>query len=147
MFQVEKVKVTRHEEKTVPIGLMTVKAMIDKQRYKIIEVVDADTEKTYDMIQARRRGLIDLKTNEYIYPQTKERISLEEAIDIELVIVEFEENEELNNNEKVNEVETRTYAIDHVVDLKRKTKVPVHHAMKRGLIDAEDWKLSQQCHW
>ena len=128
---------TRHEEKTRAIGLMTIKALIDKQRYKIVEVVDADTEKSYDMIQARRKGLIDLKTNEYVYSQTKDRISLDEAIDKELVIVEFEQTVEDNNNERMDEIESRTYAVNYVVDLMKKTKVPFYQAMKRGLIDPE----------
>ena len=138
-FQVEKVKVTKHEEKAAATGLMTIKATVEKQRYKIIEVIDASTEKSYTLVQARRRGFIDLKTNEYVFPETKERISLADAIDEELVIVEFEETEEVNNNETSDddELETRTYAIKYVLDQKRQTKVPFHQAVKRGLIDAE----------
>ena len=133
--QVEKVKVTRHEEVTKAMGLVTIKAMIDKHRYRIVEVIDASTDKSYGMVQARRMGLIDLKTNEYVYPQTKHRISLDEAIDKELVIVDFVENGEENNNEKDGQLETMTYAINYVVDQKKQTKIPFHEAMRRGLID------------
>ena len=137
-FQVEKVRVTKHEGKAAAMGLMTIKATIEKQRYKIVEVIDADTEKSYTLVQARRRGLIDLKTNEYVYPETKERIPLDDAIDKGLVIVEFEETEEVNNNEASDdELETRTYAIKYVLDQKRQTEVPFHQAVKRGLINAE----------
>ena len=138
-FQVEKVRVTKHEEKVATMGLMTIKATVEKQRYKIVKVIDASTEKSYTLVQARRRGLIDLKTNEYVDPETKERIPLADAIDEGLVIVEFEETEEVNNNETSDEdeLETRTYAIKCVLDQKRQTKVPFRQAMKRGLIDAE----------
>ena len=124
-FQVEKVRVTKHEGKASATGLMTIKATIEKQRYKIVEVIDADTEKSYTLVQARRRGLIDLKTNEYFYPETKERIPLDDAIDEGLVIVEFEETEEVNNDEASDdELETRTYAIKYVLDQKDKLKYP-----------------------
>ena len=138
LLQVEKVKVTRHGgRKSEPTGLMTIKATVDKQKYKIVEVIDFDTDKSYSLVQARRRGLIDLKTNEYVFTDINERISLEDAIEEGLVIVEFEEAEEVNNNETDDELETRTYGINYVVDQKRKSKVPFEKAIKRGLIDAK----------
>ena len=136
-FQVEKVRVTKHKGKAAATGLMTIKATVEKQRYKIVQVIDAVTEKSYTLVQARRRGLIDLKTNEYVYPETKERIPLDDAIDEGLVIVEFEETVVNNNEASDDELETRTYAIKYVLDQKRQTKVPFHQAVKRGLIDAE----------
>lgn len=121
---------TKHHEETKAIGLITIKSMIDKRHYNIMKVIDVNTGKSYGMMQARRKGLLDLKTNHYVNTKTKEQIPLDDAIEQELVIVDFEsENEDP-------EFETKTYAINYVVDQKRKRKVPFYEAVQMGLINA-----------
>ncbi len=103
--------------------------MIDKRHYNIMKVIDVNTGKSYGMMAARRKGLLDLKHNHYVNPKTKETMNLDDAIEKELVIVDFEsENEDP-------EFETKTYAINYVVDQKKKRKVPFYEAVKMGLID------------
>lgn len=129
-IKVETVRVTKHTEETKAIGLITIKSMIDKRHYNIMKVIDCNTGKSFGMMQARRKGILDLKTNHYVNLKTKERIPLDDAIEQELVIVDFEsENEDP-------EFETKTYAINYVVDQKRKRKVPFYEAVQMGLINA-----------
>ena len=83
------------------------------------------------MMAARDKGILDLRTNEYVDSKTKERISLDKAIETELVTVNFDSD----NNEP--EIVRKTYAINYVVDQKKKEKVPFYEAVQMGLINAE----------
>ena len=136
-LEVELARMTKSKPSGQPTGLMTIRAMIEKRRYRIVEVIDDVTDESYTLIQARRRGMIDLKTQEYVFSDTGERIPLDEAIGEGLVTVEFEEEiEDVNNNEKEEapELETRTYAINSVVDQQKRKNVSFPEAMERGLI-------------
>lgn len=130
-LQVETVRVTKHDEHAKAIGLITIKSIIDKLHYNIAKVLDPNTGKSYDMMAARNKGILDLRTNEYVDSKTKERISLDKAIETELVTVNFDSD----NNEP--EIVKKTYAINYVVDQKKKEKVPFYEAVQMGLINAE----------
>ncbi len=140
LFQVANAAVSNPKSKRSPkpTGLMTIRAMIEKHQYNVLEVIDAFTGESYTLIGARSRGLIDLKTQEYVYSHTGERIPMDEAIDEGLVVVEFEISGDENNNERdkeaEREVETRTYAISSVVDQKNRRNVSFPMAMCRRLL-------------
>ena len=124
-------KVIKHFEHAKAIGLITIKSIIDKLRYNIANVFDPNTGKSYDMMTAREKGILDLRNNEYVDSKTKERISLDRAIETDLVTVNFDSD----NNEP--EIVKKTYAINYVVDQKKKEKVPFYEAVQMGLINAE----------
>ena len=126
----ETVRVTKHDEQTKAIGLVTIKSVIEKLHYNITKVFDPYTGKSYSMMQARNKGILDLRTNHYINPKSKERITLDRAIETELVTVNFDPD----NNEP--EIVSKTYAINYVVDQKKKVKVPFYEAVQMGLINA-----------
>ncbi len=58
-------------------------------------------------------------------------MTLDEAIDKELIIVTFD------GKDKKPETEVKVYAINYVVDQRKKTKVPFYEALQQGLIDEE----------
>ena len=124
-------RVTKHDEHTKAIGLITIKSVIEKLHYNIAKVLDPNIGKSYDMMQARNKGILDLRTNQYVDSKTEERISLDRAIETELVTVNFSSD----NNEP--EIVTKTYAINYVVDQKKKVKVPFYEAVQMALINAE----------
>ncbi len=62
---------------------------------------------------------------------TKKAMTLDEAIDKELIIVTFD------GKDKKPETEVKVYAINYVVDQRKKSKVPFYEALQLGLINEE----------
>ena len=58
-------------------------------------MVDAVTDKHLSVEEAVREGIFDQKKGVYRNKNTKEELSLADALDSGLLIVEFEENAEL----------------------------------------------------
>ncbi len=122
---------TKHDEHTKAIGLITIRSVIEKLRCNITAVKDRNTGQVHTMLEAREKGILDLRNNQYVDSSTKGTMTLDEAIERELVVVNFE------SDDNKPEIVTKSFAVNFVVDQKKKEKVPFYEAVQRGLINAE----------
>ncbi len=129
--QVETVRVTCHDEHTEAIGLVTIKSVIQKLRYNIAQVKDKQSGRLYTMLEARNKGILDLRNNQYIDSRTKTVMTLDRAIELELMKINFD----CDDNEP--EIVTKSFAINFVVDQQQKKKIPFYEAVQMGLFNTE----------
>ena len=78
--------------------------MHDQKEYSLIWLL-----MTSSYLQAQRRGLIDEQTGSFFNTATGRRMTIDEAIDVGLIFIEFE-------SESLPQTETKTYAVSAVVD-------------------------------
>jgi len=94
-------------------------------------VVDALTEKQLSVDEAIKTGILNQARGVYRNTRDNQDMTLADALDSGLLIVEFDKDAP----EVAPEVVTRTYAIHAVVDQRSKTKVSFSEAVRKGLID------------
>ncbi|XP_059163588.1 dystonin-like isoform X2 [Physella acuta] len=110
-------------------GLITIKITKETRPYSITGVIDPKTEEKLSVTQAAALNILDTHSSTY-RTESGDKIPIADAIHSGLVIVEYQEGEELIKPETV----TKTYAVHGVVDQKKKTKVSFSDAIRDGLL-------------
>ena len=133
LIMVEFVSSKRSQEKKQDIGLITIKTMKESRPYAVHTVVDAKTDEHMTVDEAIERNILDQNKGVYIDNRNKSELSLADAIDSGLLLVEFDEEADVGKPQQV----VKTYAIHAVVDAKKKVKVPFSVAVRQRLFDKE----------
>lgn len=137
-IKVEFTRTNKSVEKKSDIGLITIKTYKESRPFNVKAVVDAKTERQMPVEEAIRAGIMDQKRGIYINKNTKEELSLSDALDSGLLIVEFENDAENNKTTTdPSEYVSKTYAIHAVIDTKTKARKSFSEAIDAGLIDQE----------
>lgn len=119
------------EEKS-SYGIISVTESVDNRPFTITGVIDPKTDNEISVEDAYKKGILDRSASTYT-TEKGEKMKIRDAIDSGLVKAEFKG--EFTNGEKE---ETKTYAVNAVIDKKLKRKVSFHQAMSSGLLMAED---------
>lgn len=130
-IKVEQETTTKSKEETKAIGLITIKTKVDNRQYTISGVVDSVTGRQLTPDEAREKGILDEAHGHYIITSTGERIPLDNAVQGGWILVDYEPEPDIP------EFESKTFAVNAVVDQQKKKKVPFYEAVKNGLIDRE----------
>jgi len=131
LIKVEYTSATRTEEKTKAVGLITIKTKVDNREYSITGAFDAGKGEKVDYDESLKRGIISEDASTFKNTSSNEVSTLEVAIDQGWVFVEYDpEGPEPT-------FETKTYAVNAVVDQAEKKKVPFMEAVRKGLIERE----------
>ena len=77
-------------ERRKDLALVTIKTVIESRPYVIRAVVDANSERRMDVEEAVRANILDQKRGIYVNSNTKEELTLADALDSGLLEVEFE---------------------------------------------------------
>ena len=133
LILVEFVSAKRTQEKKQDIGLITLKTMKETRPYAVHTVVDAKTDQHMTVDEAIDKNILDQNKGVYIDRRNNSAMSLADAIDSGLLLVEFDETAKVSKPEQV----TKTYAIHGVVDARRKAKIPFSQAVRQKLFDKE----------
>jgi len=134
-IKVEFTTVKKSEEKKRDIDLLTIKTYKESRPYTIKAVIDAASEKKLSVDEAVRQGIFDQKHGVYRNKNTNEELSLGDALDSGLLIVEFESDPDLKAHEP--EIETKTYAVSGVYDLATKKRLSYTEAVQAGIINPD----------
>jgi len=97
VIQVELTTTNKSTEKKSDMGLITIKTHSESRPFSIRGVVDATTERQLSVDDAIRAGILDQKRGVYKNSLTKREMSIRDALDSKLLIVEFEHYDELQN--------------------------------------------------
>ncbi|KAK2171446.1 hypothetical protein NP493_1064g00073 [Ridgeia piscesae] len=120
---------SKSQEKKKAVGIITVRTAIDRRKFTVRLVTDAVTTDRVDLAEARKRGIVDEDETTFTVTTTGEQMDLRTAAQIGWIQVDYEDDEEEL------EIEEKTYAVNAVVDQRRKIKIPFLEAVSRGLID------------
>lgn len=132
-IKVEFTTTKKSKEKTRDVGLITIKTYKETRPYTVKGVVDARTDRKLSIDDAVERGILDLKVGTCKNTDTGAMLSLADALDSGLLMVEFDKEAEHTEPEIV----TKTYAIHAVVNLVEKKRVSFTEAVRSGLINQE----------
>jgi len=132
-IKVEFTTTKKSAEKRHDIGLITLKTHKESRPYSVKSVVDAKTDQHLTVDDAIRKGILDQQNSVYVNPVDGVSMSLADALDSGLLIVEFDTDAEV----LAPEVVTKTYAIHAVVDQRKKAKVSFSEAVKDKLLDKD----------
>lgn len=132
LIQIEYATTTKTQEKVESIGLITIRTQIDNHEYSITGAVDTRSGERLDADEARRREAIDESAGYFIDLSTGTRYPLDDAIDRGWVFAQYDD--EASGEPQF---ETKTYAINAVVDQSIRKAVPFVEAIRKGLIDKE----------
>lgn len=130
-IKVEFTQTKRSEEKRQDIGLITITIEKESRPYTVKNVLDAKTDEKLSVDEAVRRNILNQKEGTYFNSLNDTSMTLSEALDSGLLVVEFDTEAEVSDPEVI----TRTYAIHSIVDQKRKKKVSFNEALKLDLFD------------
>lgn len=130
-IKVEYTTTRKLAEKTTAVGLITIKTKKEDTAYTILGAIDPSTGEKVDLDEAVKRGLLDTAAGYFNITTSKEQIPMVDAIESGWVQAKYE----TESGEP--EYETKTYAVNSVVDQRLKKKVPFHEAVRKGLIDRE----------
>jgi len=133
LIKVEFTTTKKSEEKRHDIGLITLKTHKESRPYTVKAVVDATTDEHLTVDDAIKRGILDQSNGIYINPRDKAHMSLADALDSGLLIVEFDTEAVVAEPEVVE----KTYAIHAVVDQRKRAKITFSEAIQGGLLDKE----------
>ncbi|ESO92871.1 hypothetical protein LOTGIDRAFT_232953 [Lottia gigantea] len=123
-------KKIREEKKE--FGLITVKVTKENRPYTILGVLDPATEEKLSVSKAVEKKILNTRESTY-KTEHGEKMSIADAISSGLVLVEYHK---AHGNEKP-VVESKTYAVNGVIDQKNKQKVPFAEAIKIGILDKD----------
>lgn len=130
-IKVESVAVKKSAEKRSDVGLITVRTQRESRPYAVKAVVDARTEEQLSVDEAIQKEILNQHNGTVINTLIQKSMSLSDAIDSGLLIVEFDEDYPETESENI----TITYSIHGVVDQRQQNKVSFSQAVRRGLID------------
>lgn len=136
-IKVEMTTTKKSAEKRRDIGLITIRIAKESRPYTIKGVVDAKTERQMSVDEATRNGILDQKKGVYRNLNTKEELGLGDALDSGLLVVEFEGDNSEAKTPREPEIETKTYAVHAVIDMKNRNRVGFAEAVQQGLINSD----------
>ncbi len=131
LIAVEFTSTKKSLEKRSDVGLITIRTHRESRPYTVKAVLDAESDEQLTVDQAIANGILDQANGIYKNKRDKMDMSLADALDSGLLIVEFDESAKLAAPESV----TVTYAIHAVVDMSTKSKVTFAEAVRNGLIN------------
>lgn len=111
------------------IGLITIKTRQETRPFNIVGVIDPETDRTISLTEAVKKGIYDDHRGVYT-GEHGEEMSVVDAIESGCVLVEYK-GEGVTHSDVV----SKTYAINSVVDQKRKAKVSFTDAIALGILD------------
>lgn len=123
----------------------------ENRTYTICGAIDLRTGKKLTLSQAIREGVIDSKNGTYVNLGTGETLSINKAIDANLVLTELGEPSKAIKAQPQPEPQRdiRTLNIEFVKDLRNDCEISVSEAMQRGLLDRQSLSytnpLSHEC--
>lgn len=132
-IKVEFTSTKKTQEKRRDVGLITIRTQRESRPYTVRFVIDAKTDDKLSIDDAIRRRILDQKNGIYYNTQTEEDMSLADALDSGLLIVEYDNSAAVADPEVV----SKTYSIHGVVDQRRKAKVSFSDAIRSGLLNRE----------
>ena len=132
-IQVEYTTTKKTAEKRRDVGLITIKTQRESRPYTVKAVVDAKTERRLTVDEAIAAKILDQTNGTYYNGADEYTMSLADAIDSNLLLVEYDKTAEVGEPEVV----TKTYAIHSVVDQRAKKTVTFSQAIRKGLLDRE----------
>ncbi|KAL4219798.1 hypothetical protein ACF0H5_020210 [Mactra antiquata] len=127
------------EEKS-SYGIITIKTSVETRPYTILSVIDPSTEKEITTEEAYSKGILS-KTDSSFTTKDGEKVTIMDAIYGGMIKVEF------HGDEQDSQEETKTYAVNAVVDQKLKEKVSFHDAVQKGLLDGEEGVYVHNVTW
>lgn len=131
---------TIREEKS-SYGIITVKTIVETRPYTIFSVIDPETDKEISTEAAYEKNILDQKESTY-KAKTGDYIPIIDAIQLGYIKAEFQGDEPENNQE-----DTKTYAVNSVVDQQTRQKVSFHAAIENGLLDGEEGVYVNNVTW
>lgn len=135
-IKVEFTRTNKSAEKRSDLGLITIKTFREARPFTVKSVVDAKTERQMTVDEAIRTGIMDQKRGIYVNKYTNEELSLADALDSGLLIVEFDnDGDDKSRNSGEPEYVAKTYAIHAVIDTKTMARKTFSEAVAAGLID------------
>jgi hypothetical protein len=136
-IKVEFTKTKKSAEKKSDLGLITIKTYGEPRPFNIKGVVDAKTEKRMTVEEAIKAGILDQKRGVYKNLITMQEMSMTDALDSGLLIVEFENDDPHNHHNGDRTVVTKTYAIHAVIDTRTNKRLTFAEAIRLGFMDPE----------
>ena len=130
---VELTSTKKSKERKRDIGLITIRTQRESRPYTVRGVIDAKTEKKLTVEEAVAKAILNQKRGTYFNTMDKRDMTLADAIDSGLLMVEFDKDADVSDPEVV----SITYAIHAVVDQKKRKRVPFSEAVRNGLINTE----------
>jgi hypothetical protein len=126
--------VQKTKEKTTSYGIITITTSRETRPYKILHVIDTDTDAELSVPDAEAAGILNIENQTFIDKEANETMSISDAIEVGLVNVEYEEMDEVSESETM----VRTYAVHGVIDRKRSTKISYNEAVSIGILDPDE---------
>jgi len=137
-IKVELTTVKKSAEKRSDVCLVTIKTYKESRPFTVKAVVDANSDRQMSVQEAQATGILDQAKGVYINKSTGDRLSLADALDSGLLIVEFDQSDAKNGNgDSSQDVVSKTYAIRAVVDVKNKKRLSFKEALETGLINTD----------
>ena len=130
-IKVEFTTTKKSAEKRHDVGLITITIEKESRPYTVQAVLDAASDDQLSVDEAVEQGILDQQNGTYKNKHDGTVMTLGEALDSGLLVVEFDKDAVVADPEVI----TRTYAIHSVVDQKAKSKVSFTEALKKNLID------------
>ena len=122
------------KEKVSSYGLIKLTTVKETRPYVITAAVDPRSDETVGVSVAQERGILSADSSTYYDTLLKMNIPILDAIDVGLVIVEYDACAQV---EAEPEIESKTYAVHGVVDRKHQRRLSFAEAVKMGILDKE----------
>ncbi len=132
-LKVEFVSTKKSEEKRRNVGLLTIKTQKESRPYTVKGVMEPNSDRQLSVDEAVAEGILDMKNGIYRNKEENADMSLGDALDSGLLIVEFDAEAATTEAEII----TKSYVIYAAIDQKNRKRVPYDEAIRRKLLDAE----------
>jgi len=99
---VEFITTNKSAEKRRDLALITIKTFSESRPFSVKAIIDAKTEANLTVEEAIKAGILDQKRGVYMNRLTGQEMSMADALDSGLLIVEFEHNDERLNEDRFN---------------------------------------------
>ena len=96
-MQVELTRIRKSAEKKSELGLITIKTRSEARPFTVKAVIDASTDQQLSVDAAVRAGIMDQRRGIYRNTVTRQELSLADALDSGLLIVEFDDDQQSHN--------------------------------------------------
>jgi hypothetical protein len=133
-IKVEFTTTKKSVEKRSDVGLITIKMRKELRPFTVKGVIDTKTERKMNVDEAVKAGILNQKRNVYTNLSSGEQLSLADALDSGLLIVEFDNTHPKQTSDHA-EIITKTYAVHAVSDVRAMRRVTFSEALAVGLID------------
>jgi hypothetical protein len=130
---VESTQTNASKEETQAVGIVTVKITRETRPYTIITVLDTESNEQIPVADAVDKGSFDPQSEKWRNRATEQEVSVQDAIDMEYLMVEYAEDGEHAEPEVIE----RTFAIYGVMDRDAKRRIPFKDAVDKGIIDQD----------